>query len=157
MLAALVVVAGCGGGKPPPGKVIPKGPMALVLPAADGGEIDLAAYRGKRVVLHVFTTWSLGATADVPQLIAVKDPSVAVIGIALDLEGYAVVRPWRHALGVRYLVALADDDFRAGNSAFGRVAEVPTTIVLDAAGEITHWIARPLGDGELAAMLSSAP
>jgi hypothetical protein len=157
LVLALLVAACGGGGKPAGGKVIPEGPMSLVLPAADGGEIDLAAYRGKTVVLHVFTTWSLGATADVAQLTAVKDPFVAVIGIALDLEGYAVVKPWRAALGVRYLVALADDDFRAGNSRLGRVAEVPTTIVLDPAGAITHWIARPLGDGELAAVLSSRP
>jgi hypothetical protein len=150
---ALALLLGCGGKAAPAG---PRLPISLVLRAADGGELDVRDYRGKVVVLHVFTTWSLGATGDVPQLAeahARPGKQVVVIGIATDLEGYSVVSPWRSALGVRYLVALADDAFRAGESALGDVRSVPQTIVLDRSGAIARRIDRQLQDGELAAAI----
>jgi peroxiredoxin len=153
---ALALVVGCGGcgGKPAPAG--PRMPIALVLRAADGGEIDVLEHRGAIVVLHVFTTWSLAATGDVPQLTAAHErpgEQVVVIGIATDLEGYQVVAPWRSALGVRYLIALADDAFRAGETALGSVSAVPATIVLDRNGAIAKRIDRQLAPGELAAVI----
>lgn len=149
MIRALVLallLAGCGGGAP----AAPRRPIALVLPAVDGGELDLGAYRGKLVVLHMFTTWSLNATSDVPQLIdADRNDDVVVIGVALDEGGYDLVAPWRNALEVRYLIGLADDRLRAGDSPLGRVAEVPITIVLDRQGRIARRFDRPLAEGEL--------
>ena len=149
-LAALVLVAACGGKAAPAG---PRMPIAMVLRAADGGDIDVLDYRGKVVVLHVFTTWSLGATGDVAQLAeahARPGKEVVVIGIATDLEGYAVVAPWRSALDVRYLIALADEGFRAGDSPLGDVPAVPTTILLDRNGSVARVIDRQLNPGELA-------
>jgi peroxiredoxin len=149
-LAVLLLVGACGGKAAPSG---PRMPIALVLRAADGGEIDVLDYRGKVVVLHVFTTWSLGATGDVPQLAeahARPGKQVVVIGIATDPEGFVVVAPWRSALDVRYLIAIADDGFRAGESALGAVRAVPATILLDRNGAVAKRIDRQLEAGELA-------
>jgi len=156
---AFVAIAACGGRQPGTRAAGP--PVALVLPAVDGGEIDVAAYRGHVVVVHVFTTWSLAATGDVPQLRdADAREDTIVIGIATDPEGSTVVVPWRKALGVQYLIALADAPFRAGDSALGRVAEVPITFVLDRRGVVARRIDRQLVDGELttaiAEVISSA-
>ena len=158
-LVLLVMLAACSGGGT---RAAPHHPIGLVLPAADGGEVDVVAHRHQIVVLHVFTTWSLAATGDVPQLIeADARDDVTVIGIALDLEGYTVVAPWRRALGVTYLVALATDSFRAGGSALGDVGAVPVTVVLDRAGRIARRFDRQLAEGELARVidevLSSPP
>jgi hypothetical protein len=155
MTILAVAAIGCGSSRPP-GKRIPRGPMPLVLPALDGGDIDLAEHRGAIVVLHAFTTWSMGATGDVEQLRDAHQPrgDVRVIGIALDLEGFPVVSPWRTALDVGYLIALADDPFRAGNSPLGKIASVPTTIVLDRRGHVVRWIDRPLRPGELARLIA---
>jgi peroxiredoxin len=147
---AVILALGCGGRAAP---AAPRMPIALVLRAADGGEIDVLDYRGKVVVLHVFTTWSLAATGDVPQLIAAHDrpgKEVVVIGIATDLEGYSVVSPWRSALDVRYLIAIADEALRAGDTALGALPVVPTTLVLDRNGAIAKRIERQLAPGELA-------
>jgi cytochrome c biogenesis protein CcmG, thiol:disulfide interchange protein DsbE len=157
MRAALAAIAlacaACGGaGAAEPGSKIP---VALVLPAVDGGEVELASYRGQVVVLHVFTTWSLAATGDVAQLAEAdaRDDTV-VVGVATDPEGSTTVVPWRKALGVRYLVALADDAFRDGRTAVGKVVEVPATIVLDPSGVIARRIDRQLAQGELAAVIA---
>ncbi len=149
VLAALVA---CGGGKPAAAR-LPDRPIVLTLPAADGGEVELTNYRGKIVVLHVFTTWSIEATGDAPRLDAADAPDdVVVIGIALDLDGYTVVSPWRRALGVDYLIAIADDAFRTGGGPLGSVNAVPFTVVLDRAGRVVRRIDRPLRDGDLDAL-----
>jgi hypothetical protein len=155
VLALLLVACGHGASAP-------RQPIGLVLPAVDGGEIDVVEHRQQVVVLHVFTTWSLGATGDVAQLqVADSRDDTVVIGIALDVEGYALVAPWRRALGVTYLIAVATDSFRAGGSPLGAVNAVPITIVLDRKGRIARRIDRQLADGELARVIdeviSSAP
>jgi hypothetical protein len=146
-LVLALVLCACGGGKARP--VAMTYPVTLTLPAADGGDIDLSAYRGKIVVLHVFTTWSIEATGDAPLLEAANHDDVIVIGIALDLEGYAVVAPWRKALGVHYLIALADDAFRTGGGPLGSVNAVPFTVILDRSGRVSRRIDRPLREGDL--------
>ncbi len=145
---ALVLAAACGGA---PAAAPRSRPVALVLPAVDGGDIDLAALRGRIVIVHVFTTWSLEATGDVPQLIeaAARAADVVVVGLALDPEGYQVIAPWRRALDVGYLVAVADPAVRAGDSPLGPLQAVPATLVLDRDGTIVRHIARALAADEL--------
>jgi hypothetical protein len=132
-------------------------PVAMTVSALDGGELDLARHRGDVVVLHLFTTWSLAAQADVVALDRMVDRTgVVVIGLALDEEGYQLVAPWRTASQVRYQVALASDAVRAGSSPLGPIAVIPTTIVLDRAGRPVARVERQLATGELDALVDRA-
>lgn len=158
LLAALVVAAalaaGCGGAQRP-ARLSP--PVALALPALDGGELELTSLRGELVVLHAFTTWSVAAQLDVEQLAAAdRAADVTVVGVALDPDGRTLVAPWRAAGGVRYLVVLADDRVRQGTSPLGKLPEVPITFVLDRDGRIVHRVDRQLAPGELERLLASA-
>ncbi len=164
-LALGLVAAACGGGRsggsstsPPPVPVADRGPpLALVVAALDGGEIDLASHRGQVVVVHVFTTWSLAAQSELDALsIADADPEVVVIGLALDAEGRQLVAPWRAGAGVRYLIALADDAIRHGASGLGRLPAVPITIVLDRRGRVYTRVDETLGPGQLDAIVTAA-
>jgi len=119
----------------------------MVLPALDGGEVDLGTYRGRVVVLHAFTTWSMASQADVEQLVAAHDDypkRVEVIGLALDPDGYRLVAPWRDAMRIPYLITLATDAVRNGSSPLGRIAEVPTTVILGTDGAVAVRV-----DGQL--------
>jgi hypothetical protein len=132
-------------------------PVAMTVSALDGGELDLARHRGDVVVLHLFTTWSLAAQADVVALDRMVDRTgVVVIGLALDEEGYQLVAPWRTASQVRYQVALASDAVRAGSSPLGTIVVIPTTIVLDRAGRPVARVERQLASGELDALVARA-
>jgi hypothetical protein len=158
-LVALALVAACGGASARgPAPLAPIGaPMLLTLPALDGGAIDVARHRGQVVVIHVFTTASLAAAADVDQLeAAAKAGRAIVIGVALDLDGRPLVAPWRAGSGVTYLVALADDAVRAGKSPLGTTTAVPITIVLDRRGRPVARIERQLAPGELDAIIAGA-
>jgi hypothetical protein len=153
MLVVGVVLGACGGGLRALGP-----PVALTVTALDGGDLDIARYRGQVVVLHVFTTWSLAAQADTGSLDPLVDrDGVVVVGIALDAEGYLLVAPWRTASKVRYQVALASAAIRDGQSALGAIAVVPTTIVLDRAGRPIARIERQLAAGEIRDLVDRAP
>jgi hypothetical protein len=131
-----------------------RAPVSLTLPAADGGEIDFLRLRGRLVVVHVFATWSLDAQADIEQLDAVfAGNAVAVVGLAVDLNGTVAVPPWQRGSGARYPAALADDGVRAGNSPFGAVDRVPMTFILDRSGVIVRHHVGRLPPGALAKWL----
>lgn len=154
-LAVAAVAGAACGGPTALGPLSP--PIALTLPALDGGEVDVAHLRGKIVVLHVFTTWSVAAQLDVDQLVAIDAaPDVEVVGVALDADGRPLVAPWRAAAEVHYLIALADDVVRSGRGPLGPLPEVPTTIVLDPEGRIVARVARQLRPGELAKLVAAA-
>jgi peroxiredoxin len=156
-LTALLAASGCGGGKKSAAQSTSSGhSMRLRLTAVDGGEIDLASYRGRVVVLHLFDTDSAAAAQDAEQLSGLsrkRRAETRIIGICLDAEGYPMAAAWRRALNVPYLIALADAGVRSGRSPLGAVKIVPTTIVLDRTGQLIRRVERALQPGELEGMV----
>ena len=126
-------------------------PIFLQLSALDGGQINLQEFRGKRVILHLFTTWAIAAQQDVPQLqrLSERPEAPVIIGIALDPDGYRLVAPWRTAMQVTYQITLADERIRDGHSSIGRIKQVPTTFVLDRNGAIERRIVGPLSKEDI--------
>ena len=154
-LGLALALAACGG---PPSAATPRGPaIDAAWPALDGGDIRLSELRGQIVVIHVFTTWSLAADLERDALIeADRADDVTVIGLAFDPEGYPLVSPWRNATAVPYLIVLADDPTRTGASALGRIVQIPTTVVLDAAGRVTARLEHQVAPAELDAAIARA-
>ncbi|MEZ4400326.1 MAG: TlpA disulfide reductase family protein [Kofleriaceae bacterium] len=153
-LVALGLV-GCGG---PPAPARPLGPpLDAVWPALDGGEVRLSELRDQRVVIHVFTTSSTAAALDEPALAeAAARPDVAVVGLALDREGYALVAPWRKGADVRYLVALGTEADWSGAGPLGPIRQIPTTVVLDGAGREVARLEHPVSSADLTRALARA-
>jgi hypothetical protein len=131
----------------------PAGPrLQLRLPALDGGVIDFASFRGEPLLVHVFTTWAMPAQDDAERIARSfgPDSGLAVVGVALDLEGARVVAPWRRAMEVAYLIALGTDEVRAGRSVLGDASQVPFTLLYDAGGRLLRRWNAPLGDSGIA-------
>lgn len=158
VLAALAACPRGGGdaGPPPPQQ---GAWVSLVLPALDGGEIDLVAYRGHVLVVHFFTTWSVAASLDVAELRRTRaevGEALAVVGVGLDPEGYKFVAPWRDAEQVEWMVALPTPQLTSGHTVFGNVmAVVPSTVVVDRQGRIAWSRRGQLARGELAKVVRS--
>ena len=141
----------------PPARSPGPGAAGLQVEAVDGGVINTARYRGKPVVIHLFTTWSLAAQSDVAELQAVHKElgdQVVIIGVALDPDGYRLVAPWRRANALSYFIALASPELMAGHTFLGRITEVPTTVILGRDGRVAYRLSRPLGQGELHQLLA---
>ena len=163
-LAASVTFAtlvACGGALPPAAPFAEAGAeVDATLPLLDGGEIALPSLRGKPLVIHFFTTWSLPAQGDLDELRAARAArpkgSFAIVGVGLDKDGYKLIAPYRDAARIDWLVALPTAELSAGKSVFGDImAAVPSTVIVDASGHVAWTHRGPLPAGLLARQLAS--
>ncbi len=79
-----------------------------------GNPVSLADHRGKPVVVDFWATWCVPCIYQVPELNAFwkihrEADDVAVIGVAVDVEGASAVAPWIEEKGVEYQIAIGDE------------------------------------------------
>src|SRR5688500_8618592 len=82
----------------------------LKLATLDGGEYDLAAHRGKWVVVNFWATWCKPCIKEMPELSALDAmrEHVEVIGLAYDDTTPADIRAFLQKRPVAYPIAIVD-------------------------------------------------
>jgi thiol-disulfide isomerase/thioredoxin len=107
----------------------------------DGRTVTLAEYKGKVVLLNFWATWCGPCKIEIPWFAEFeqkyKDRGFAVLGVAMDEEGWEVVKPYLAEAKVNYRVIMGNDTV---SGLYGGVESLPTTFVLDQDGRIasTH-------------------
>lgn len=117
--------------------------VELSLPRLQGGEVSLAALRGRPILLTLFTTWDLRSQAEAPVIMQIRDRfaphGLVVLGVALEPlgpRGLPLVRSYVEAMALSFEVLLAEPDDEQLRAALGPTRQVPRTVLLDRRGRV---------------------
>ena len=109
----------------------------FALKDADGKVVHLSDYKGKVVLLDFWATWCGPCKIEIPWFMEMqrknKDKGFEVLGVAMDDEGWEVVKPFVTKMAVNYRMVIGNDTTA---QAYGGVDALPTTFLIDRAGKI---------------------
>jgi cytochrome c biogenesis protein CcmG/thiol:disulfide interchange protein DsbE len=124
----------------------------------NGRRVRLSDFRGKVVLLNFWATNCGPCKVEIPWFIEFeqkyRDRGLAIIGVAMDEEGWSIVRPYLTERRVNYRIVIGTEKL-AG--AYGGVEALPTTFLIDKQGRIaeTHvgLISKQTYEDQITAML----
>jgi len=126
----------------PSGDKAPTGPGAKSAPSftlqdLNGKTVSLSDFKGKVVVLDFWATWCPPCVKEIPHFIELheqyKDKGFAIVGISVDRGGISVVKSFVQKYRVNYPILMTDGQV---DKAYGGIPSIPTTFVIDSAGNI---------------------
>jgi len=110
---------------------------SFTLQDLNGKPVNLSDFKGKVVILDFWATWCPPCVMEIPHFIELheqyKDRGFAMVGISLDRQGVGVVESFVQKYRVNYPILMADGQV---DKAYGGITGIPTTFVIDAAGNI---------------------
>ena len=113
----------------------------FALPTLGGETFRLSDLRGKVVVVNFWATWCAPCREEIPDLVRLQEAyrgrGVAFVGVSVDEEGAAVVRPFAEQYGINYPVALDDGSVM---QRYEGAAALPTTYFVTREGRVRRYM-----------------
>jgi thiol-disulfide isomerase/thioredoxin len=119
-----------------------------------GDPVALDDYQGRPLVLNFWATWCPPCQMEIPALssYARANPDVSVVGVAIDSGSADHMPQLRTQLDISYEIYAADN---AIVRAYG-VRGLPTTVVIDGAGQVVATHTGPVTEQQLSKMVDKA-
>lgn len=145
-----------GGGSQGSGPAALAGQQApsFAVPQLNGGSSELAAYRGRVVVMNLWASWCPPCRAEMPDLqrlyAAYRSKNVVVLGVDQG-ESAQRVNAFAGSLGIHYPILLDQQQ------QYGRVYAalgLPTTVVVDANGVVARGFDGPLSYSQMVSAIT---
>jgi peroxiredoxin len=138
---SVAVFSSCSRSKPPEnvsqGSSNLKAAPDFTLKDANGSSVKLSDYRGKVVLLNFWATWCVPCKIEIPWFMEFeqqyKNKGFAVLGVAMDDDGWAAVKPYMAAKKMNYRVVMGSDSVA---TEYGGIEALPTTFVINQDGRI---------------------
>ena len=108
----------------------------FTLSDAKRAPVTLSDFKGKVVLLDFWATWCAASKVEMPWYAEFesryRNSGLAIIGVSMDDEGWAIVSPYLEGRPVTYPIVLGDHDVA---DRFG-LASLPITLLIDRNGKI---------------------
>ena len=127
---------------------------AFSLKDLKGADVSMAQQRGKVTIINFWATWCGPCKAEMPILMKLQDVhgpnGLIVLGVSLDEEGARVITPWLQkskfmvdgkAMPMNFPILLGTPQV---SMAYGEMAALPTTFIVDRHGTIVQRIDGPV-------------
>jgi thiol-disulfide isomerase/thioredoxin len=94
------------------------------------------------VLLNFFATWCKPCREEIPDLVRLyekfKDRGLEIVGVGLDMEGAAILKPFAGEFRIPYPVVVATREMVLD---YGGIKGIPSTFLVDRSGFIAdHFI-----------------
>jgi len=154
MFISVLMLEGCGSAQAvnPENVIVGNTIPDFSVTSLDGKTINKDSLKGEVVVLNFWASWCTPCMSEIPELKDLAAHSkVKVVGIALDENGLASVKPFVEAHQINYTVALGSQELFQEFNGVG----IPYTLVLDPSQHIVKIYRGPTNRESLEADLKT--
>ena len=143
LTGAALLTAACADSKAPPTRAGDIRPAPeFTVRAADGQTLTLDSFKNKILLVNFWAVWSPPCAREIPELMHIRQSfgadadRIAILGICLESQNLSDVEQVAAQFGINYpIVIAANNDLVA---LFGGIDAIPTTFVIDPAGNIVN-------------------
>jgi cytochrome c biogenesis protein CcmG/thiol:disulfide interchange protein DsbE len=119
----------------------------FILENAAGVKQSLADYKGKVIVLNFWATWCPPCRREIPDFIELQkqygSQGLQIVGIAVDQEGWSVVKPFISQNGINYPIFMSTEETYETYQQFlpaDQQGAIPFTFIIGKNGAIQKHI-----------------